>query len=182
MSNTVSYGREELQWAPGTISDRTELVDEFGMPQLGLYADDWTGACAVEQLLGSVRSIPMSPAPEYGYDPVATILDTEDPKTHTLRGSARILGTVNQVSVNGTRIPLWLRWTARQRVTWEDVCTEEFARADGIRPESGSAAAAMERLFMSFNDRRPQPDKAMWVLHFSVWCNLMNELEGRWEL
>lgn len=180
MTEIRQWGGEEIQRAPGELSDRTEIVGEYGMEALGCWLDSWHGPVAIEQLLGSVRTIPMSPAPEYGYDPIPLIRPGE--KTHTLRGSARILGTVNQVAVGGVRIPLWLRWTARQRVTWEDVCTEEFAREDGIRPEYGSAADAMERLFMSFHDRRPRPDKRMWVLHFQVWCDLMDELKGRWEL
>jgi len=145
-----------------------------------LIGVEWEPVASIEELLGSVRAIGMTPSERHGYDPIPLIRAGD--KTHTLRGNARVLGTVNQVSVNGTRIPLWIRWVARERVRFGDVCCDEFAIADGIRPVQGSASAAMVRLFESFHGRKPDPDQQMWLLHFEVFCDLMEELEGTWEM
>jgi len=132
------------------------------------------------ELLGSVRAISMTPAPNFGYDPIPLIRKGE--KTHTVRVGARILGTVNQVAVNGARIPLWLRWTARERVHWVHIWTNAFAFADGIRPEGNvHAVQAMEQLWRKWHGRAPRGDQYMWVMHFEVFADLMDELEGRWE-
>jgi len=168
----VSFKNDISMWARDRI-----------LENLSLHAMHPWVACELA-LLGSVRSIAMSPAPEFGYDPIPLIRSGE--KTHTLRGNARVLGTVNQVSVGGTRIPLWLRWVARQRVTFGDVCNDAFASADGFR-EVGrrSVAEGMARFFgaaIRDDGQPPHPGTQMWVLHFAVFCDLMDELEGRWEL
>ena len=132
-------------------------------------------------LLGSVRTIAMTPAPQYGYDPIPLIRAGE--KSHTVRGGARILGTINQVAVGGVRIPLWIRWTARERTTWAEIWNDDFARCDGIRPEPPlDALTAMQRLFREFHGTSPRADQQVWVMHFQIFADLMDELEGRWEL
>jgi len=161
------------------ITGRTEIIDEC---VIGAWLNvDWKEALSVEELLGSVRAIPMSPAPEFGYDPIPLIRNRE--KTRTVRGGSRILGTINQVSVGGTRIPVWIQWTARERTAWAAINNDEFAYADGIRPTDGmSPAVAMKLLFCKFHAREPQPEDMMWVMDFEIFADLMDELEGRWEL
>jgi hypothetical protein len=161
------------------LSDRTEIIDQYMICRL--FDEDWALPLAVEGLLGSVRTIPMSPAPQYGYDPIPLI--RAGAKTHTVRGGARILGTINQVAVGGVRIPLWIRWTARERTTFGEIWNDEFAWCDGIRPEPPlDAMTAMQRLVREFHGTSPRVDQPMWVMHFAIFADLMDELQGRWEL
>jgi len=86
----------------------------------------------IEALWWGVRTIPMTPAPELGYEPIPLIRAGE--KTHTVRGQSRKPGSIAQVSVGGKRIPLWLRFTASEGISYERMMTDDFAWADGFRP------------------------------------------------
>lgn len=87
----------------------------------------------------SCRTLPMTWAGQHGYDPVARIRAGE--KRHTVRGNPYKPGTILQVTANSAtrqgkkRIPLWLRVTACEPVDHEDMATDEFALADGFRPD-----------------------------------------------
>lgn len=113
-------------------------------------------------------TLPMTPVPELGYDPMPLILRGE--KTHTLRGQSRRVGSIAEVTcgvgTNKKRTGLIVRFLATTRMTPDEYLTDEFAWADGIRPEEDRPAVAMLRLFESF-----YPGEilcARWRLDFEV--------------
>ena len=120
-----------------------------------------------DALLNSTRTIAMTRCDECHYDPLPLI--RTGAKAHTLRGSARIVGQVAQVTMGGKRIPLWLRWVARERVVWPEIATEEFAFADGFR--GASPLAAMTAFFKRLKGREPREDDGFWLLHFEVFAD-----------
>lgn len=182
---------------------KTEIPRWLVQPSVGgavLSAEQFRESrVAALRLLGSVRTIGMSPHPDLGYDPVPLIRAGE--KCHTLRGTARIVGQIAQAAVGPSkvRIPLWLRWTDREKVTFGECFNDEFAYADGFRADDIDRSAfphprppltwatwAMQQTFVRFSKQSapPAPEKQMWLCHFTVALDLMSDPAGldEWDL
>jgi len=151
---------------------------------------DWPPE-TIEALWWGVRTTLMTPDPAFCYDPIPLIRAGE--KTHTLRGQPRKVGSIAQVTVAGKRIPLWLRFSAVERLARRLMTDDDFAWADGFRPPTwredteqplGPMRTPSECLrgFMAEHARRivymcgPRPP---WLLHFEVVRDEMSDNE--WE-
>jgi len=115
-------------------------------------------------------TLPMAPALDLGYDPLPLI--DSGHKTHTLRGQSRRVGAIAEITCGGKRTGLIVRFTASTRMTPDEYLTDEFAWADGIRPEQGSPAEAMRALIARFYPDRALPDR--WRLDFEVLVALQD--------
>lgn len=125
------------------------------------------GTEELTELWRTCPTIPMTPMPEYGYDPLPLILSGE--KTHTLRGNSRRLGSFAEVTVGGERTGVILRITGSEKMEPDEYLTADFAWADGVRPIDLSPRYALRRILEGFYPQWGGQLKARWRLDFEVY-------------
>ena len=113
--------------------------------------------------MAKLATIPMSPMPEFGYDPIPLILSGE--KVHTLR-KRRCFGC-KEITVRAKgRTGIVVEFYQQEKLLLSEYATEEFAHADGLRPTNHrSAKANLIRLLCFFYNA---PSLYMYCNHFRV--------------
>ena len=174
LSNSASLTIEPLRRLMEIMRDDVDCGNALAGYEQALSERLQSGLGDVaEALWWSCRTLPMTWAGQHGYDPVARIQAGE--KKHTVRGNPYKPGTILQVTANSAtrqgkkRIPLWLRVTACEPVYHEDMATDEFALADGFRPDDDDPRSPKQLMWdfmQEYVEGREAYDPGDWAVGY----------------